>query len=93
MILEDLDRSWLSFRRYFVRVRNEALGIDEWTEVIGAASKDRYAPGNWLAVRLGTHVFHALRKDPVETAAEEGDTLVVLRFRDGSTGYLNELVH
>jgi uncharacterized protein YkwD len=91
MILEDLDRSWLSFRRQFVHVRNDARGIDEWTEVVAAESKDRYAPGNWLAVRLGGFVFHALRKDPAETAAEEGDSLLVLRFREGSTGYLNEL--
>lgn len=91
MILEDMDRSWLGYRRYFVRVRSGKLGIDAWTEVVGAASTDRYAPGNWLAVCLGGHVFHALRRSPVETAAEEGDSLLVLRFREGSTEYLNEL--
>ncbi|MHC4960370.1 MAG: hypothetical protein ACYTGN_18630 [Planctomycetota bacterium] len=91
VIIEDLDRNWRSFRRYLVRVKIESLKFDRWVDVVGAESADKYAPGNWLAVRLGSHVFHALRKDPVEQAAEEGKPLLVLRFKEGTTAYLNQL--
>jgi hypothetical protein len=91
MILEDMDRNWRTFRRYYLRVRCDAPKLDRWMEVIGAESADKYAPGNWIAVRLGKHVFHALRRDPHEQAAKEGKPLLVLRFREGSTEYLNKL--
>jgi len=91
MILEDMDRNWRSFRRYYVRVRCDEPKLDKWTEVIGAESAEPYAPGHWVAVRLGGHVFHALRRDPKEQAAMEDKPLLVLRFKEGSTKYLNEL--
>jgi hypothetical protein len=91
VIIEDMDRNWRSFRRYLVRVRIEKLEFDKWIDVVGAESAEQYAPGHWLAVRLGGHVFHAMRRDAVERAAQEGKPQLVLRFAEGSTAYLNEL--
>jgi len=90
-ILEDLDRNWRSFRRYCVHVRHLRLGIDTWCEAIGTEDGDPYAPGHWVAVRLGTHVFHALRRSPAEQAAIEGKPLLVLHFAKGTTDYLDRL--
>jgi len=92
MILEDSDGSWRSFRRYYVRVRCRDPKLDTWVEAIGTESKEKYAPGHWIATRLGTHVFHALRRPPAEQAVIEKKPLLVLRIKEGSHKYLDDLL-
>ena len=83
-ILEHLDRRWFAYRRYLVRVRHKGLGLDEWVEALGEPK--------WFGVRLGGHVFQALSGETlVERARTAKRPLLVLRMKDGSQEYLNEL--
>jgi len=84
-IFEGLDRKWRSYRRYSVRVRNKSLGVDGLFEACGAKYEGKIAPGNVIAVRLATHVFHALHSDPAVCAQREGRPLVVLHLKDADT--------
>lgn len=92
MIVEDADGHWRAFRRYTVRVRHDALGIDRWVDAIGRGSREAIAPGNWIAVRLGTRVFHGLRRPAPEVARTPGNPIVVLRFGPGDTKRLGALI-
>jgi hypothetical protein len=91
MILEDMDRNWRSFRRYLVRVQCDKPKLDLWTEAIGSAEGTDVAPGDWVGVRLGNHVFHALLSPAPEIAAKEGKQVLVLHFKKGSSEYLHSL--
>jgi len=91
-IYEGLDRKWYSFRRYLVRVRHPGLGLDEWLDASGARRDGPIAPGNVFAVRLGSHVFQALKVTPKEAAALEKKPLAVLHLRDADTERLHRLL-
>ena len=83
-VLEHLDRRWFVYRRYLVRVRHKGLGLNEWVEALGEPK--------WVGVRLGGYVFQALSGETlVERARKAKRPLLVLRMKDGSQEYLNDL--
>ena len=83
VILEHLDRRWVAYRRYLVRVRHEKLGLDRWVEALGDSK--------WFGVRLGGYVFQALSGELTQRVRKAKRPLLLLRMKDDSQEYLNEL--